>query len=210
MDLTHIVFLHPGFGGEHFSPKVSGSEESDGSILAEFVTERMPNTLGTAELPGEFVRSHDRMRWIAPSTHLLEGRIVSLDVPGETWMNNSAHILTPETPHSTHYFWSSALKSTSTLSDEDHMALLRQTFNNEDKPMVEAVQRRMGGKDLWELNPVLLKNDAGGARVRRRTAALIKAETQQAASSAPPEAPDTDNTASAETALKSITALDAG
>ena len=54
--------------------------------------------------------------------------------------------------------------------------LLEGVFANEDKPMLEMQQRRIGGEDFWSLQPVLLPADAGAARVRRKLRALIDAE----------------------------------
>jgi vanillate O-demethylase monooxygenase subunit len=41
------------------------------------------------------------------------------------------------------------------------------SFDEEDAPMIEAVQSRMGTADLLDLNPVLLRTDAGAIRARR-------------------------------------------
>lgn len=176
MDLTHIAFLHPAFGGHSYAPKVTVTEEADGSILADYLIDKMPNFLSREEMPCDHVRTNDRIRWVAPSTHLLEGRAFGHDDPSLMWTNPSAHILTPATASTTHYFWSSAVRQNSPLTDEMHMALLSQTFDNEDKPMVEAVQRQMKGAELFDLDPVLLKNDAAAVRVRRKTEALLAAE----------------------------------
>jgi phenylpropionate dioxygenase-like ring-hydroxylating dioxygenase large terminal subunit len=47
---------------------------------------------------------------------------------------------------------------------------------DQDKPMVEGVQRTMGRAELFDLGPVLLPTDAGGVRMRRKLATLIAAE----------------------------------
>ena len=43
--------------------------------------------------------------------------------------------------------------------------------------MIQAVQERMAGRDLWSLKPVLLSTDAGAIRVRRLLAQLTEAES---------------------------------
>lgn len=174
MDLSHSAFLHPAFGGLNYMPKIRSWEDADGSITADFLIESMENFIGHG-VDAEYVRNHDRIRWIAPSAHILDSRIGPV---GEepTMHVPSAHILTPETATSTHYFWSSGGPKDSGISDEDMIAFLKTVFDDEDKPMVEAVQQRMGGQDLWDLNPILLPNDAGAVRVRRKLASLIKAE----------------------------------
>lgn len=173
MDLSHTALLHPAFGGEHYVPKYSSWEEEDGSIVSNYVIESMPNFLGTDAIPAEFVQHEDQIRWIAASVHILSSRTSGA---GKIMHLPSAHILTPETLTTTHYFWSSAVDRDSPMTDADHLALLTQAFDYEDKPMVEAVQQRMNGADFWNLNPVLLPNDVGSVRVRRKLAALIQAE----------------------------------
>lgn len=176
MDLCHVSFLHPGFGGDHYAPKVRSRENADKSITADFLTESMPNFMGPT-VPYEHLRNHDTIRWVAPATHILHSRMGPV---GEepTLHFHSAHILTPETEHSAHYFWSSSRDKDSPRTNEEMIAFLSHVFNNEDKPMVEAVQRNMGDEDFWTLNPVLLPTDAGAVRVRRRLAAMIAAEKE--------------------------------
>ena len=52
-----------------------------------------------------------------------------------------------------------------------------QAFEQEDKPMLEKQQHRMGTDDLWSLKPVMLPIDAAAVRVRRKLDAMIAAET---------------------------------
>jgi vanillate O-demethylase monooxygenase subunit len=44
--------------------------------------------------------------------------------------------------------------------------------------MIEAVQERMQGAELWDLDPVMLPTDAGSVRVRRELQKLIDAESR--------------------------------
>lgn len=176
MDLCHSTFIHPAFGGLEYMPKFHSEELPDGSIISDYLVADMINIFGEEAIPAERIRNRDTIRWIAPSTHILDSKAglrdseeVLVDVP-------SAHILTPESEKTTHYFWSSAVAKDSPMPDEELYAILKQAFDNEDKPMVEAVQRRMGDADLWDLNPILLPTDAGSVRMRRKLAALIAAE----------------------------------
>lgn len=174
MDLSHSAFLHPAFGGLNYMPKVKSWEHADQSVTADFLIESMENFIGPA-ISAECIRNNDRIRWIAPATHILDsymgpvGEEPTLHIP-------SAHILTPETTHTTHYFWSSGGRKDSGMTDGEMTAFLEQVFDLEDKPMVEAVQRRMGEDDLWDLRPILLPNDTGAVRVRRRLASMIATE----------------------------------
>jgi vanillate O-demethylase monooxygenase subunit len=49
-------------------------------------------------------------------------------------------------------------------------------FATEDKPVVEAQQRRLGERDLFDLTPVLLPTDVGSTRARRIYQRLLVAE----------------------------------
>jgi vanillate O-demethylase monooxygenase subunit len=55
-------------------------------------------------------------------------------------------------------------------------AAMLQAFLQEDRPMIEAFERDMGGRDLWSMKPVLLAGDTGGVRARRLLEKLLAAE----------------------------------
>ncbi|QGZ56892.1 aromatic ring-hydroxylating dioxygenase subunit alpha [Paraburkholderia acidiphila] len=173
MDLTHTAFLHPALGGRDYVPKVRSWEDS-GTIVVEFLVSDLPNFFGEEVIPGHTVRHRDTIHWHAPSVHVLTSQTSQAGSDEPVIVIPSAHILTPETATTTHYFWSSVVPVG--FAPEMMREVLIQAFDHEDKPMVEAVQKMMGDKDLWELNPVLLASDVGAVRVRRKLAALIEAE----------------------------------
>ena len=57
------------------------------------------------------------------------------------------------------------------------VAMELHAFLDEDKPMLERIQRTMGGADLMSLKPVMLPGDAGAIRVRRLLDKLIADES---------------------------------
>ena len=69
------------------------------------------------------------------------------------------------------------------VDDKAFSAMLRgaltQAFEQEDKPMLEMQQKRMGTGDLWSLKPVLLAVDAAAVRTRRKLERLIEAKIKQ-------------------------------
>ena len=90
-----------------------------------------------------------------------------------------AHLLTPETETSTHYFW---IVGRNTHVDNAELgrqlaAGLAATFSNEDSPMLAACQERMGTTDLMSLKPVLLPTDASALRARRLLDARLRAQS---------------------------------
>ena len=80
------------------------------------------------------------------------------------------HIVTPETETTSHYFWTCD-------PTPEAEAFARAVFDDEDKPMIAAVQRRIGNMDFWELEPVILSSDACGILCRRRLQQLRRGES---------------------------------
>jgi phenylpropionate dioxygenase-like ring-hydroxylating dioxygenase large terminal subunit len=183
MDLTHTALLHPGFGGLDYIPAYKCWVEHD-EIISQYIVDRMPSFIEPGQ--NKFLHNEDKIRWIAPGTHYLESRVTPEGEAQGTLLIPSAHILSPETSSTTHYFWSSAPFPGSGSSDAEARAAFVQAFDHEDKPMVEAVQQRMGTADLWDSNPVLLATDAGAVRVRRRLSELIEAERSHRSEMAAP------------------------
>ncbi|MCS6947120.1 MAG: hypothetical protein NZM12_05860, partial [Steroidobacteraceae bacterium] len=113
------------------------------------------------------------MRWYTPAS--ISQR--------NTWMPRGAaanavrvtivtpHIVTPESPGRSHYFWTCE-------PDETSERFARAVFDGEDKPMIEAVQQRMGDADFWSLQPMILPGDRAAVRVRRRLDKLRRSEAQ--------------------------------
>ena len=84
----------------------------------------------------------------------------------------------------THYFFCNSRNYQ--MDDADFNRLfatgLRAAFEREDKPMIEAQQRRVGMVDLLDQHPALLGIDAASVRVRKILSQMIKAEASTAAS----------------------------
>jgi vanillate O-demethylase monooxygenase subunit len=80
----------------------------------------------------------------------------------------AAHIMTPETEHSTHYFFD--------VHDRKHMERATQIFEREDCVVIEEIQRNMGNKEFWDMTPLILSNDRGGVLARRVLQRKIRQE----------------------------------
>ena len=78
-----------------------------------------------------------------------------------------AHLLTPETGTTTHYLWAMSGPGQGPDPDSQTYDFLRRAFEDEDRPMIEAAQRRMSGTDFWSERPVILPEDAGAILARR-------------------------------------------
>ena len=84
------------------------------------------------------------------------------------------HIFTPETSASTHYF----LAGSSDISHEPPAmpAGVKDPIREEDKPMLEAIQRRMKGRDFWSMKPLMLPVDGAAVLSRRILQNMIATE----------------------------------
>jgi vanillate O-demethylase monooxygenase subunit len=178
MDLSHVNFLHNGsLGNETMRPYQPKVTESADRIRADLW---MPDTRAQfGELAGQPCDQWQNMIWMSPTSLLLEFGLVK---PGAAPVQKpdelAVHIVTPETDRTTHYFF-----GTSGCYDQSEAwkaEAMRQAqigaFTREDNPMIEAIDERMGGVDLWSLHPVLLKGDSAAVRVRRRLEKLIAQE----------------------------------
>lgn len=180
LDLSHVEFIHPESfrtEGKIFAGQYDAEETADGAIWSRW---SMFNTVPPAFL--EHVPKDVRldewidMRWHAPASMLLHIGFTHAGTPRESapfpGMVNP-HIITPETTTSSHYFF------TRDPGDESE-ALANQVFEDEDRPMLEWIQRTMGDKDFWDWKPVILHVDAAGIRARRRLMKLRRAEQASA------------------------------
>src|SRR3546814_1623268 len=93
-------------------------------------------------------------------------------------MHTSIHVMTPESPDTTHYFW--AFGRDIHPDNEEFSATLRAgieyAFEEEDKPMIALQQAQVGDRVIMSMRPVLLAGDAGAVRARRMMRKLIAQE----------------------------------
>jgi vanillate O-demethylase monooxygenase subunit len=181
MDLSHVNFLHVGsLGNETMrSAEVQVSEE-DGKIRADLW---MPGTTGGfGAMTGEPCDQWINIVWMAPTSMILEFGAVPPGVERVQDPHGFAfHIFTPETDGTTHYFFGSS--GTFDESEEWKVKMIgdaqRRVFKEEDNPMIEAVEERMGGADFWSLKPAILPNDRAAIMVRRRLQKMCREEARQ-------------------------------
>lgn len=92
------------------------------------------------------------------------------------------HTVTPESTTSTHYFFGTRRnhKEEDAEYNEFKIQGMHGAFANEDLPVIEAVQKRMGTDDLFALKPALTSNDIAAARMRRTLENAIAEQNGQA------------------------------
>jgi len=184
MDLTHPEFLHAdsiGSGGLK-AAKYEVKQVGETTVHSNrWFDKGLPPPLFDQiyKLNGQQVEHWANMRWDAPSNLYLDVGVTLVGRSREDGNRAVAlHLLTPGSETSTHYFFSHTRDHDLDSDSVDEMIrnALIQVFVGEDKPMVEAVQQRMGTTDLWSLKPVLLSGDAGAVRARRALEKLISDE----------------------------------
>jgi vanillate O-demethylase monooxygenase subunit len=123
-----------------------------------------------------------RVRWQAPGLCGLDfGATLAGRPEADGIWRRGTHLLTPETEGSTHYFFASTRNYRLDDPDEDRniMEWQRIGFNEQDKPMLEAVQQMMGTTDLMGLRPVFLSADKAAVRARKLLADRLAHERQE-------------------------------
>ncbi len=183
MDLSHIEFVHKGtfagngviFAGEHELVE-EGQYLNSNWFMRDVAAPA--HTMGVYD-PDMRCDHWLDMRWQAPATMYLAIGAVPAGAPRDEQpvVAHQAHILTPETATSTHYFWASTRgQPPSEAGDGFLRGLFTAAFDDEDKPIIEAAYGNLDGADFWAMQPAFLGIDQGGTRARRKLEQLIKQE----------------------------------
>jgi len=195
LDLSHAAFIHPQFSGAERSPEEllaatkQRLERRERSLANHRTREGLPAPAATRKLFGYDdhtpVTSRTTMIWHPPAM---------LDFPAGVWADDEPeedgahipqfHVITPETALSSHYFFINGRNRRRDDPEVDAamLAMFELAFKQQDEPIIEAVQARMGEvTDIDALNPVLLQSDAAPVTARRMLAAMIAAEAQETA-----------------------------
>jgi phenylpropionate dioxygenase-like ring-hydroxylating dioxygenase large terminal subunit len=198
LDLSHVPYLHAFLAGQGppppgFEARITASQEGN-TVTAINEFRHMPMSefyrmLWERGEPPTTCAMRVNMRWDPPSLLFLDTGADVVDAERESGPSSpQAHWLTPETERTTHYFWVVARNryvgnpemSTKLAGGVDS------AFRNEDEPMIEAVQSRIGDKELFELRPLLLATDNGAVRARRILEKLMDAESGSSPASTDP------------------------
>jgi len=175
LDLSHAEFLHPNLATPGFNQRTQYSMEQDGeTVIARNWRPREPITrlfaMAYGDQAPQQVDHRSIVRWQAPSTLHLEIGVTACGRPsteGPTTLQ--AHLVTPTLPGQCHYFWKMArdFQRKDPAFSLQLQATIQSAFETEDKPMIEAQARYMGGQTLEQLRPVLLPTDSASVRARR-------------------------------------------
>jgi len=183
MDLSHTDYLHAdtlGGGGVAFSKPDITTTDSWIEVVWQS-RDAHPPAMYPRMIPNlpELVDLTLRVRWFPASIMRLDGEVRHKNMSGDDCHRAiAAHIFTPESEGTTHYFY--AIARNFAEEDEACNSMIAEArsriFRTEDKPMIERVHARMEGRDFWEMKPLLLRIDIGAVHVRRRLKKLIEDE----------------------------------
>ncbi len=175
MDLSHIEFVHADSfrsGGAMLNGTHRAFEAKQGEIWSCWSMHNVPPPRFATALSGQLVDRWTNMRWNAPASMYLEVGAGPAGLPREQSPIvplRNPHIVTPETMTTSHYFYNC-------VPGKESEAFAEGVFDLEDRPMLEGIQERMGGRDFWELNPVMIKSDSGAVRARQHLMKLRRSE----------------------------------
>jgi vanillate O-demethylase monooxygenase subunit len=188
LDLTHINFVHGDVLG---SPDRAAGMISRTDITENGVVERwfspdalpVPAWQGIVNAPwmSGNVDFWMDMYWEPGSNMMLDVGITpaGTDRSAGTGIMNM-DCVTPETATSTHYFYGTALKASP--GDQSTIAFWMRAEAyafDQDKRMIEAVQRNMGEAwDILAMDPVINKGDRAALHARRTLGKLIAAQNE--------------------------------
>ena len=179
LDLTHAEFLHPFLSSDGWAGRNRQTVTHEGDQITILNVAEQDNILPFAKqlMPslGDVGTTVHTERWDAPALVRLS---VDYYSGGDELLTPSAHMLTPETERTSHYF----IRGGQTI-DPSNVALTQGSreavlavFRNEDIPLIEAQQRNIGGGELMDHKLAVLPFDKGAIMVRRHLARRIREE----------------------------------
>lgn len=185
LDLTHGDYLHADtLGGGSFTRTRAHVEERGNTVFVQWVAKNeTPFPIFKPQLshPDMLVNMTTDVSWHPSGVMILNSSISPAGEPLECAITSAnAHIMTPETASSTHYFYCNSRSYRTDDADYNSAfaANLGVAFQTEDKPMIEDQQRRIGDVDLLDCRPALLPIDIAAVRARRIYRRLLDAERE--------------------------------
>ena len=201
-DITHAEYVHPdSFGGDEsrmYRGATPGTDFVDGKVTYASSERGIVFRLRSLNMQtgGPFYRwmvatslgreSYDdavdldmEVHWAAPAftTYLLNVKPAGA-APEQAVQVCNMHATTPETETASHYFYRSVKNYGGPELADSFVNGIRRIFN-QDKPVLEAQQRRIGSNDLLSLQPVLFGGDMLPQKARRINRRLLDQEAAQ-------------------------------
>jgi phenylpropionate dioxygenase-like ring-hydroxylating dioxygenase large terminal subunit len=187
MDVSHALYLHSGSlttedMRQNYEPRVHIEDGVTSLVIHQ--QDIAPPPFWAAALPEGTARCDVRETTHGHIPSLVMHEMVYTQPGREPYSeggvsSRSAHLYTPETESSTHYFFclSRDFKTDDTAFHEAIQKELWRIFTTEDLPMIEAQQRLVGNRDLMDMRPSLLPTDKASVLTRRHLGDLIAKES---------------------------------
>ncbi|MBN3851139.1 MULTISPECIES: aromatic ring-hydroxylating dioxygenase subunit alpha [Burkholderiaceae] len=183
LDLSHEAYVHERtIGNEAVAEAPVTTTSTDGEV-------RVHRDIENCEPPPFYKRATgfetNINRWHTtifrpPGFHVIEnGSYPVTGTKTDALERRVMHLVTPETPTTSHYFWGVARQYL--REDSELTEYIRQQSSNtfdEDAEILEIQQQAMHGNAASSF-PVALKTDAGPIRARRMIQSIIEAEQRR-------------------------------
>jgi phenylpropionate dioxygenase-like ring-hydroxylating dioxygenase large terminal subunit len=185
LDLSHVHYLHPhihqGSNFSDFTNEVRRDGDTVWSMLWRHHYHLDKPRQAVYGLPADDVEGQGHSRWDAPGVLLVETALWEHGKGIEQGVETpSAHLITPETEFTSHYFWGSG--RTYDIHNEamsmGTAQVMKNVFETQDGPMIEWQQISMGAtEDFLQHRPSILRADSAGMMARRIIQRKIRNET---------------------------------
>lgn len=187
LDLSHTCYLHDGLLGNSDVVESDIKVEQDGNdiLVSRYAPNSVPPGMFAQFWPGhpERVEKQTHIRWMAPSTlNLVTGVCENGGNITDGTGYHAVHMLTPETDHTTHYYFTAVRFGLRTNDDalnrelQANIARMRRfAFEEQDAPIIAAQQQRIESA-TEKLKPVTLEIDVGPVRYKRILQKMLDAE----------------------------------
>lgn len=184
LDLTHADYLHPeSLGGGSMTRSTASIQSMPHNSLRVtwIANDEPPLPIMRMNFPEPDARIDmwTEVQWWPSGVMTLITGGAPTGQPRSAGVNVQAvHIMTPATQSSTHYFYSNtrSFASDNAAVTESIAKALRFAFEQEDKPMIEGQQARIGSSDLLSLHPALQRSDGPSTQARRIFTRLVREE----------------------------------
>jgi vanillate O-demethylase monooxygenase subunit len=187
LDLTHADYLHPeSIGGGSMTRSTASIESAPhGSLRVSWIAndeQPLPIMRMNFPEPDARVDMWTEVQWWPSGVMTLITGGTPTGQPRSAGTNVQAvHVMTPATQSSTHYFYSNTRSfATDNVAVTENIAkALRFAFEQQDKPMIEGQQARIGSADLVSLHPALQRSDGPSTQARRIFTRLVREEGER-------------------------------
>lgn len=184
MDISHAIYLH---GNALMTEDLYANFDPQTSVSGDTVTVTLEQK--AVQAPGLFQPAlpkgtettdfYDYVKGILPanvSHDIAYCQVGSPPYQSDGASSRSAHLFTPETSTTTHYMFNNSRDFfiDDPQTSERMLAALQKAFGEEDIPMIEAQQKVLGERELFDLRPAILVNDRAGVLARRNLTKHIR------------------------------------